>query len=383
MLLLNQDVPQAEKYIDNNYFLYKIPNKPLTINEFKQKNKPFRSPYKLKDLLISFPEYDTKLSNWLSYNDLNKLAPKLNSYNLKEQKKKFNLRVYSKYRGCFVGDIFFESVQQSVGYKNNIAFLLLIDVNTRYAFAYQLFDENNFDLDNYVNKYKTIDNENYYIQTYSKDNKKKLTSTLKLAFERFINDYKQFYRPINVLIFDGEKAISSKEFVNYLQGYKIHLEIKPGNQTHTPLSIINRLCRTLRDIAFNLGYDGIYDENIMNEILKYYNNTTHKTLSKILSNHFGRCIKITPNDMFRNKEYENIYIIECMKYNYNILSNINKFKIGDIVRITQDYNTFEKKRSILSKYLFKIIDIKGNIFILQNTKNNKDIRFKTMFEIKY
>ena len=113
----------------------------------------------------------------------------------------------------------------------------------------------------------------------------------------------------------------------------------------------------------------------MNEILKYYNNTTHKTLSKILSNHFGRCIKITPNDMFRNKEY------------YNILSDVDKsntkFKIGDIVRITQDYNTFEKKRSILSKYLFKIIDINGNIYTLQNTKNNKDIRFKTMFEIKH
>ena len=37
MLLLNQDDTLADKYIDNNYFLYKIPNKPLTINEFKQK----------------------------------------------------------------------------------------------------------------------------------------------------------------------------------------------------------------------------------------------------------------------------------------------------------------------------------------------------------
>ena len=379
MFLTNQKDKKAEKYIDGRYLLYKIPKKPLTIEEFKEKNKPFRSPYKLKDILATFPEYETKMSSWLSYNDLRELAPKLNSYNTKEQKKNYNLRTYSKYRGCFIGDIYFE-------YKNNIAFLLLIDVNTRFAFAYQLFDEDNFDLKGYVHKYKSSKRNDYFVQTYSTTNKKKETETLKLAFNRFINDYKQFYRPLNVLIFDGEKAISSNDFKEYLQGLKIHLEIKPGSQSHTPLGIINRFCRTLRDIAFNLGYDGIYDENIMNNILRYYNTTTHKTISKIVSDGLRsqglKPVKISPYDMMKNKEYEDIYILECMKYNFNILSNSESFNIGDIVRITEKYNTFEKKRALLSKYLFKIIDIKGNFYTLQNTKNNDDIRLKTRYEIK-
>ena len=71
-----------------------------------------------------------------------------------------------------------------------------------------------------------------------------------------------------------------------------------------------------------------------------------------------------------------------MKYNFNILEHTIKFKVGDIVRITENYNTFEKKRSILSKDLFKIIGINGNIYILENTKNKDDIRYKTRFEIK-
>ena len=124
----------------------------------------------------------------------------------------------------------------------------------------------------------------------------------------------------------------------------------------------------------------------MNNILKYYNTTTHKTISKIVSDGLKsrgqKPVEISPFDMMNNKEYEDIYILECMKYNFNINEHIISFKVGDIVRITENYNTFEKKRSILSKDLFKIIGINGNIYILENTKNKDDKRFKTMFEIK-
>ena len=124
----------------------------------------------------------------------------------------------------------------------------------------------------------------------------------------------------------------------------------------------------------------------MNNILKYYNTTTHKTISKIVSDGLKskglKPVKISPFDMMNNKEYEDIYILECMKYNFNILEHTIKFKIGDIVRITENYNTFEKKRSILTKDLFKNIGINGNIYILENTKNKDDIRYKTRFEMK-
>ena len=77
MFLKNQDDEDAEQYIDGNYFLYSLPNKPLTIQQFKEKDKPFRSPYKLKDILVTFPEYETKMSNLLSYNDLKKINTKI------------------------------------------------------------------------------------------------------------------------------------------------------------------------------------------------------------------------------------------------------------------------------------------------------------------
>ena len=46
----------------------------------------------------------------------------------------------------------------------------------------------------------------------------------------------------------------------------------------TSLSLIDRLCRTIRDIAYNLNYEGIYSQLIMDKILNYYNRNSKKRL---------------------------------------------------------------------------------------------------------
>ena len=64
------------------------------------------------------------------------------------------------------------------------------------------------------------------------------------AFESLLA--KELKKKISLLIFDGEKAISSKEFEKYCKEHNINVRITyPG--IHTQTAPIDRLCRTLRD----------------------------------------------------------------------------------------------------------------------------------------
>jgi hypothetical protein len=189
------------------------------------------------------------------------------------------------------------------------------------------------------------------------------------------------YQNINILRFDGEKAINSKQFINYLKNYKIEL-VPAIPKQHTSLSIIDRLIRTLRDIAFNLGYDGIYDQNILDTILKYYNNSVHKTLSEVISKHYGKPTKITPSMMQFNRNLEKIYVEESMIYNFAITSQPDfKLNKDQIVEITNTHDPLEKNRTILDKDKYKVDGIEGNLYKLTNTRTNESI-YRSRFGIK-
>ena len=183
------------------------------------------------------------------------------------------------------------------------------------------------------------------------------------------------------MIFNGEAAINSKEFRDYIKQYKIVLDPTIPKQ-HTSLSIIDRLIRTLRDIAFNLGYDGIYDQNILNIILNYYNNSVHKTLSEVISKHNGKPTKITPSMMQFNRDLEKIYVEECMMYNFAITTQPDfKLNKNQIVEITNTHDPLEKNRTILDKDKYKVDGIEGNLYKLTNTRTNEST-YRSRFGIK-
>ena len=63
--------------------------------------------------------------------DINKLSKHYNNFNVKKNKKEYSLKTYSNVCHSLIGDIFFDS---------DISYLLWININTRYAYAYQLGD---------------------------------------------------------------------------------------------------------------------------------------------------------------------------------------------------------------------------------------------------
>ena len=325
---------------------------------------PYRSYNKLTSLYEDFNRYKFKEN----------IKP-LNNFDLSKAKKQFNLKTYSRYKYSFIGDIFFES--------NKAAFLLLININTRFAYAYELGEVDKKEIHDVDN------NQDIITKTYVTKGRK-TTSSLKTAIIKHL-----LISPINILRFDGEKAIQSNTFKKFMKENGIKF-IPAQTEAHTSLSLIDRLCRTIRDIAFNLGYydsnreqKGVIDQKIMDIILKYYNNSRHETLSQTLFKAYPELKSvydfISPAIMENNPyDLETKFVKECIKYNLSITSKddytINK---NDTVEIYNNTSKLEKKRSKISKDKYKIIKKESNIFKLKNINNDKDIIYKPRYQIRY
>ena len=182
-----------DEHIDNLIRMFEVPDK-LTFEQFKDSHVfPYRSANKLKSIYNNFEQ--ANLLNRMSTADVNKLSNHYNSFNVKKNKKEYSLRTCSDARHSLIGDIFFDS---------DISYLLLININTRYAYAYQLGNVK-------VTKITNQDEyQNIYLIRYLKKNQK-TTESLKKAFKHHLSNHK-----VNILRFDGEKAINSKEFQDYL-----------------------------------------------------------------------------------------------------------------------------------------------------------------------
>ena len=283
-------------------------------------------------------------------------------FNIRKQIKNYQFKTYSRIPGGFIGDIFFN--------KSKFACLLLININTRKAYAYGL---NNIEVykvnpDSKRIQIEPLDKENdygsrEYTITYSTTNKK-TTNNLINVFKQFLNDIDH---KITSLRFDNESAVKSKQFQTMLRNNGIKF-IPVVEGSHTSLSLIDRLCRTIRDISYNTKTK-ILTQNDINKVLNIYNNMYHSSLSKMLNK------KITPNEVNDNPELEQQIINYCIDYNkqLKVLHPEIELEVGQICKVYQPFDKFKKRRRLLKKDYYKIVNKTGNIYTVQNMRNNKKI----------
>lgn len=318
------------------------------INDFLQ-NPPTRDLQNNIKLFEYF--FDRKPNNY----EIQLLDVHEPQFNIRKQIKKYQFKTYSRIPGGFIGDIFFN--------KSKFACLLLININTRKAYAYAL---NNVEI-------KPIGNQEYTI-TYSTINKKTTTNLINV-FKQFLNDIDH---KITSLRFDNESAVKSKMFQTMLRNNGIKF-VPVVEGSHTSLSLIDRLCRTIRDISYNTGIK-ILTQNDINKILNVYNNMYHSSLSKMLASsslgqHVGLNKKITPNEVNEHPELEQQIINYCIDYNkqLKVLHPEIELEIGQLCKVYQPFDKFKKRRRLLKKDYYKIVNKTGNIYTVQNTRNNKKI----------
>lgn len=354
--LLDKHKIELGDYIENRRKIKTITiKKNEDINDFLQ-NPPTRD---LQNNIKLFEYFFNRKPNDYEIQLLNVHEP---HFNLRKQIKKYQFKTYSRVPGGFIGDIFFN--------KSKFACLLLININTRKAYAYAL---NNVEVykvnpDSEGIQIKPIGKENdygnqLYTITYSTTNKKTTTNLINV-FNKFLNDINH---EITSLRFDNESAVKSKQFQTMLRNNKITF-VPVVEGSHTSLSLIDRLCRTIRDISYNMGIK-ILNQDSINKVLNVYNNMYHSSLSKMLGK------KITPNEVNEHPELEQQIINYCIDYNkqLKVLHPEIELEVGQICKVYQPFDKFKKRRRLLKKDYYKIVNKTGNIYTVQNVRNNKKI----------
>lgn len=106
------------------------------------------------------------------------------------------------------------------------------------------------------------------------------------------------------------------------------------------LGIIDRVIRTIRDMAYNM-YVGNITPGIMNEIVRQYNNAPHKTLSKYAG------FSVSPKMAQEDPQLEEFIVRRICQENYNIMSS-KGFSIqkGTKVKVYNETDKMLKRRSI-------------------------------------
>ena len=147
-----------------------------------------------------------------------------------------------------------------------------------------------------------------------------------------------------------------------------------------PLAKIDRVSRTIRQIIAYLTRQEIMDDNWVKNIQliqDIYNNHKHHSLYDwIYSKENHKMIKkyYTPLEVAQNEKLYNIirFNHQLKKIEYN--KKVDSLKVGDYVRYKIPLPTGYKKTNALSVDIYKIISRYNNLFIIQNIKDEKDVK---------
>ena len=202
---------------------------------------------------------------------------------------------YSSYINTYQMDIFIH---------NRKNYLLIINVNTRYAHISDVM-------------------------------KSKSVKDVLPEIKSFVNEFKP-----QIISCDNEAAFTSKDTIEFLTANDVELRVVT-EQIHSSLGIINRLCRTLRDMSY------LMKDSSLSECVDNYNHTYH------------RMIGMKPITMQKDSDLEEMYISHCIFENKLRLRNLSKeIKPKTRVRYIVDDNKMSKIRYRLSPcyYIIDSID---------------------------
>jgi hypothetical protein len=163
-------------------------------------------------------------------------------------------------------------------------------------------------------------------------------------------------RSFNALAFDkggsteGRSSLSRKDSFE-VNGVRIIIISKPDDY-HNRLSLINRVIRTIRDFAYQMfGTEKNIAPEQLSEVLKYYNERPHKTLSMLIG------FNVSPKMLLDDVELEG-FIAKKLMY-LNTEQEKKKLAIGDRVTVAHQSEIFEKRRYSVEPGLYTVIGVPG------------------------
>ena len=243
--------------------------------------------------------------------------------------------IVSKAHDAYQMDTFINQKQ-----ANGLNYLMLINVNTRKAYAYPM--------------------------------KGKGAKQVLEALKKFKAEVPKIYS----ILSDQDAAYLSDEVVDWMRKNNIQFRTVQDDN-HNNLGIINRFMRTIRDKAYdlnlfdpnlwaNLDENGNYSRNKsipydsskfinnsqMQQLIKGYNDTPHKSLRM---KEGKKVIKNSPDDMNYEKEDQYIKMKKKDESPYD-------FKEGDLVKIVEEKQFGKKKRRTAGPEAYTVDSKAGNLY---------------------
>ncbi len=314
-------------------------------NEFKINKIAFKSDSKNKSLHKQFPELEIQPNSIIN-----------TQFPVKYNKDNFELHKVGP-RNSWLIDLMFDGKQ---------CYLVAININTRYL-------------------YVELMNKIVFNDLIAKDHSKSTDSFIR-TFSKMLKDG----LICENLSGDSEKCFCSKESQNFFKENGItwsnvdriyfnkdlengRKSLKDSEPLHSSLGIIDRVIRTLRDMAFNLGEKSL-SPGIMKNLVFQYNHAPHTTLSKYAT------FSVSPFDVQNNNELETFIVRKIMQDNFNIMNKpgfqLNK---GDKVKIYNDKIELNKHRVNVEPDVYMVVSFSKGLYKVENlrTKRTKNVpRFK-------
>ena len=348
------------------------------------KRKFFKDYSKQYDPLLKYP-FKSKVKHFDS--SIQTLQePIVPDYKLKIAKKLCKPN-FSRTPGCWEIDVMFakhyvnenELTEASAPLPNQTIYLVLLNVNTRYLIVRQVPNRR---IENYINAIKSIiqndivDKGRHIVKIGKRGG---ITKRVRPKNERYENNSMiqtlkgdgEFFRSKLSKTQTAEESTRSRaRFNNFCNEYRIKLIVDDSPYTLAHKSI-DSVMRTLRN-AFGMNDNRIADNELMQQMVYYYNNTPHRSLKfPCLEQDTSRkWVYYTPSELQGNRDLEWQYIRMMM----NRLREINKqqdykglltYKSGNIILVHLDKGKTEKKHEKQRRVFNDIAEFKcyrkGNV----------------------
>ena len=276
------------------------------------------------------------------------------TFPLKQNLKQYKLHTIAPAHS-FIIDLMFEN--------GVICYLVAININTRKLYIQatnitneaQTFDKNNQKTTQaYINALKAIMNQTT-IKHLKGDGEKAFVS----------NAAKRFYKLHGIDFVSVRRQIS--KYPEFMANLNMVKAIK-SEPSHSSLGIIDRVIRTIRDMAFQLRV-GLIEPKMMVALVGMYNDASHSTLSKYAG------FPVSPNMADNDPTLEAFIVRRIHQDNLNTMSQIGyDLPVGFPVKVYNERSTMAKRRSELEPGNWRVVSRSGPLFVIENEQGQKQIK---------
>lgn len=319
-----------------SYTVYKSPNKRKHL--IKRLYGKTGDPEKDKTII------DNELKNAKSSKHVH------NSFPLKENRKFFLHSVHNP-------DTYFMDIM----FTGRFGYLICINANTRYLYAEVLNGRFKFgeglrygsrvvrSSENFINTFESLLNKGFKPKLLVADDEGCFHSQTTLAF----------YRKHNIQ-FQGVPRLKKGVYPKFMS--KRYEKTEP---LHSSLGIVDRVIRTLRDMAYNAEIDVIQPQE-MKRLVELYNNSPHATLSYYAGE------QVSPLMAQRDPVLEKFIMRRICQENFNVKAQDGyEIPIGEIVKVYNDFDKFDKRRSMIQPGNYYVSDYRRGLYEITNYDTNE------------